>query len=404
MDSDARSGDSALDAFERLVLEDLETLRSAGTHKTEIILTGRQQPEVRTEAGPALNLCANNYLGLASHPAIDEGARQALDQRGAGMASVRFICGTQDEHRALERDIADFLGYEDALVQMSCWDANGGLFGALLGPEDIVVSDALNHASIIDGIRLSKAKGVVYRHGDMVDLRTKLEEHRDARVLLIATDGVFSMEGDLAPLDEIVALADEFGALIMVDDSHGIGVVGPTGRGTAEHFGLGARIDIQTGTFGKALGGAAGGYTVARAPIVDMLRQRSRTYLFSNALPPPVVGAARAALRLLQEDPSLLESLRRNTTRFRSAMEREGFTILPGHHPVVAVMIGDENEAMRFAQAVRTAGVLVVAFSHPVVPRGEARIRVQLSAAHNDEEIDRATAAFVAAREEVRAA
>lgn len=404
MGSDVRSGGPALDAFERLVLDEIASLRSGGTYKTEVVLTGRQQPDVPTAAGSVLNLCANNYLGLAAHPAIDAGARRALDERGAGMASVRFICGTQDEHHALERDIADFLGYEDALVQMSCWDANGGLFGALLGPEDVVLSDALNHASIIDGIRLSKAKGVVYRHADMADLRAKLEEHRGARVLLIATDGVFSMEGDLAPLDEIVTLADEFGALVMVDDSHGIGVVGSTGRGTAEHFGLGGRIDIQTGTFGKALGGAAGGYTVARGPIIDMLRQRSRTYLFSNALPPPVVGAARAALRLLMDDPSLLETLRRNTVRFREAMDREGFTILPGHHPVVAVMIGDENEAMRFAQAVRAAGVLVVAFSHPVVPRGEARIRVQLSAAHTDEDIDRAVAAFVAAREEVRAA
>lgn len=403
MNSNPRSGGVALDGYERLILEELEALRSSGTHKAEIVLTGHQQPQVSTEAGSILNLCANNYLGLAAHPAVNEGARRALEERGVGMASVRFICGTQDEHRALERDIADFLGYEDALVQMSCWDANSGVFGALLGPDDVVLSDALNHASIIDGIRLSRAKGVVYRHADMDDLRTKLIEHREARIILIATDGVFSMEGDLAPLDSIVELADEFGCLVLVDDSHGIGVVGATGRGTAEHYALGSRIDIQTGTFGKALGGAAGGYTVSRAPVIEMLRQRSRTYLFSNSVPPPIIGAARSAIRLLREDTSLLASVRRNTSRFRAAMDREGFLILPGEHPVVAVMIGDETKAMRFAEAVREEGVLVVAFSFPVVPRGEARIRVQISAAHTDEEIDRAVAAFVAARVQLQA-
>lgn len=393
--------DAAFDDFQQLVRAELEGIRAAGTYKSETILTGIQQPGVATADGDVINFCANNYLGLAAHPEVLDGARRAIDERGGGMASVRFICGTQDEHKALETDIARFLGCEAAIVLMSCWDANGGLFSALLGPDDVVLSDALNHASIIDGIRLSKAKSVVYRHSDLQDLRTKLEEHRDARVKMIATDGVFSMEGDLALLDEIVELADEFGAIVMVDDSHGVGVVGPTGRGTAEHFGVSDRIAIQTGTFGKALGGAAGGYVATSAEVVDLLRQRARPYLFSNALPPPVVGAARAALAILERDPSLLATLRRNTQRFRTAMVDAGFTILPGDHPVVAVMVGDERSAMQMAEAVRAASVLVVAFSYPVVPRGEARIRVQLSAAHTDEDIDRAVAAFKAAREAV---
>lgn len=398
------SGSSAADQLVGRLTDELDELRRLGTSRTEIVLTGPQQPRTTTTDSAVLNLCSNNYLGLASHPRIIEAAGRALTTRGAGMASVRFICGTQDEHRSLESDIAAFLGYEDALVQMSCWDANGGLFGALLGPDDVVLSDALNHASIIDGVRLAKARGVVYRHSDLDHLRELLIEHRDARTRVIATDGVFSMEGELAVLDGIVALADEFDAIVMVDDSHGVGVVGPTGRGTAEHFGLGSRIDIQTGTFGKALGGAAGGYTVARAPIIEMLRQRSRTYLFSNALPPPVVAAARTALQLLREDPGLLVTLRANTARFRSAMTAEGFDVFVADHPVVAVMIGDEVAAMDLARAIRAEGVLVVAFSHPVVPRGEARIRVQLSAAHDDADIDRAVAAFVAARATLSAA
>lgn len=391
--------DSSADALVARLEAELDELRRTGTSRTEVVLTGPQRPRTTTAGEAVLNLCSNNYLGLADDPRIVEAAGRALTSRGAGMASVRFICGTQDEHRALETDIATFLGYEDALVQMSCWDANGGLFGALLGPEDVVLSDALNHASIIDGVRLAKARGVVYRHSDLGHLRELLAEHRDARTRVIATDGVFSMEGELAALDRIVELAEEFDAIVMVDDSHGVGVVGPTGRGTAEHFGLGARIDIQTGTFGKALGGAAGGYTVARAAVIEMLRQRSRTYLFSNALPPPVVASARAALRILGEDEGLLGRLRANTARFRSAMTEEGFDVFAADHPVVAVMIGDEVRAMELAREVREEGVLVVAFSHPVVPRGEARIRVQLSAAHEPGDLDRAVAAFVAARE-----
>lgn len=395
----ASGADVALRVLEALARSELDSVRVAGTYKSETILTGLQQPDVATADGHAVNFCANNYLGLAAHPDVLDGARRAIDERGGGMASVRFICGTQDEHKALEADIASFLGYESAIVLMSCWDANGGLFAVLTGPDDVVFSDALNHASIIDGIRLSKATSVVYRHADMRDLRAKLEEHHDARIKMIATDGVFSMEGDFAPLDEIVALADEFGAIVMVDDSHGVGVVGPTGRGTAEHHGVADRIAIQTGTFGKALGGAAGGYVVASEPIVDLLRQRARPFLFSNALPPPVVGAARAALAIVERDLSLLETLRHNTERFRTAMVDAGFTILPGEHPVVAVMVGDERRAMAMATAVRSAGVLVVAFSFPVVPRGEARIRVQLSAAHTDDDIDQAVEAFKAAVE-----
>ena len=391
-------GGRAADVFVARLDSELDELRRQGTSRTEIVLTGPQRPRTTTVEEEVLNLCSNNYLGLASDPRVVAAAGRALSSHGAGMASVRFICGTQDEHRALEADIAAFLGYEDALVQMSCWDANGGLFGALLGPDDVVLSDALNHASIIDGVRLAKARGVVYRHSDLEHLRELLIEHRDARTRVIATDGVFSMEGELAALDGIVALAEEFDAVVMVDDSHGVGVVGPTGRGTAERFGLADRVDIQTGTFGKALGGAAGGYTVARASVIEMLRQRSRTYLFSNALPPPVVASAREALRILVDDPGLLARLRANTARFRSAMTAEGFDVFAADHPVVAVMVGDEVAAMELARAVREEGVLVVAFSHPVVPRGEARIRVQLSAAHLDADIDRAVAAFVTAR------
>lgn len=392
------TGEGAADAFVGRLEGELDELRRQGTARSEIVLTGPQRPRTTTAVEEVLNLCSNNYLGLAADPRIVEAAGRALASHGAGMASVRFICGTQDEHRALEAEIAAFLGYEDAIVQMSCWDANGGLFGALLGPDDVVLSDALNHASIIDGVRLAKARGVVYRHSDLEHLRELLLANQHARTRVIATDGLFSMEGELAALDGIVTLADEFDAIVMVDDSHGVGVVGPTGRGTAEHFGLGSRIDIQTGTFGKALGGAAGGCTVARGPVIEMLRQRSRTYLFSNALPPPVVAAARAALRILSEDPGLLERLRANTARIRSGMTAEGFDVFVADHPVVAVMVGGEVAAMELARAVRGEGVLLVAFSHPVVPRGEARIRVQLSAAHEDTDIDRAVAAFVTVR------
>lgn len=391
-------------AFEHMLHERLNEALQDGTYKSETLLLGPQEPEVTTDSGRVVNLCANNYLGLAGHPAVLAGARRALDERGVGMASVRFICGTQDEHRALEQETAAFLGYPDAVLYTSCFDANAGLFAAILTADDVILSDELNHASIIDGIRLSKARSLIYQHADVDDLRAKLRTTDDARLRVIATDGVFSMEGDLAPLPEICEVAQEHDALVMVDDSHGVGVLGETGKGTAEHFGLTGVIDIQTGTFGKALGGGSGGYTTGGAALVELLRQRSRPYLFSNSLPPPVVGAARAAIAMLSEDTNLLRRLRDNTRYFRDQITAAGFTALDGFHPIVPIMIGDERAAMELAAAVRRAGILVVAFTHPVVPRSTARIRVQLSAAHERDHLDRAVAAFREARDAQRAA
>jgi glycine C-acetyltransferase len=379
----------------------LETLRGAGKYKAEVVLESPQGARVESDQGPLLNLCANNYLGLADHPAVLAGARAGLDRRGAGMASVRFICGTQDEHRSLERDIAELLGYEDAILYSSAFDANVGLFEALTTPEDAILSDALNHASIIDGVRLARARRGVYAHSSMSDLRARLEETSDARVRIVATDGVFSMEGELAPLPEIVALAEEFSAVVVVDDSHGVGAVGAAGRGTVDHLGVTAGVHIQTGTFGKALGGAAGGYVASSAAVVDVLRQQSRPYLFSNAMPPAVVGAARAALRVLRDDPEPIRRLHENVAWFRSEMDESGFEILPGEHAIVAVMIGDERRAMELAESIRAAGVLVVAFTHPVVPTGAARIRVQISAAHSRDDLTRAVSAFATAGREL---
>lgn len=366
----------------------------------------------RIQAGPVdgesrdvLNFCANNYLGLADDPRLIESAKRALDERGFGMASVRFICGTQDTHLELERRLSEFLGTEDTILFSSCFDANGGVFESLFGPEDAIVSDALNHASIIDGIRLSKAARFRYANRDMADLRAQLEKTTalhdggGARRVAIVTDGVFSMDGYLAPLQEICDLAEEFGALVMVDDSHAVGFMGQTGAGTPEHAGVSDRVDIYTGTFGKALGGASGGYVSGRAEIVAMLRQRARPYLFSNSLAPSIVAATLTALDLLEGSADLRAQLESNAALFRRRMTEEGFELLDGEHAIIPVMFGDAVEAARVADRMLDQGVYVTAFSYPVVPKGQARIRVQLSAAHTEEDIEACVQAFMAARE-----
>ena len=381
------------------LVETLAEIREAGTYKSELTMTTPQGAHVNVEeSGELLNLCANNYLGLANHPAIVEAARDALDRWGYGMASVRFICGTQALHRELEQRLSEFLGTDDTILFSSCFDANGGLFEALLGEEDAVISDQLNHASIIDGIRLCKAQRLRYANGDMDELKARLEEASGARRRLIATDGVFSMDGYLAQLDRICDLAEEHDALVMVDDSHAVGVVGPGGRGTPEHFGVIERVDIVTGTLGKAIGGASGGYVAARREIVELLRQRARPYLFSNSLAPSVVAASLRALELIESSHELRDRLRENTARFRARMNELGFEILPGEHPIVPVMIGDEVEAAELAAKLVGLGVYAVSFSFPVVPRGTARIRTQMSAAHSLEDLDFAADRFAEAR------
>ena len=381
--------------------DQLEELTETGLYKREAVITTPEGAEIEVGGEEMINLCANNYLGLANHPEIVAAAAEGLRTHGFGMASVRFICGTQDLHKQLERRISDFLGMDDAILYSSCFDANTGIFETLLGPEDAIISDALNHASIIDGIRLCKAQRKVYRHADMADLEQRLQETADARFRLIVTDGVFSMQGDLAPLPEICDLAERYGALVMVDDSHATGFLGPNGRGTPEHFGVADRIDIITSTLGKALGGASGGFTTARQQIVDYLRQRSRPYLFSNTLAPPIVAASLAALDLVDRHPELRETLFENTAYFRREMAARGFSIIEGIHPIVPIMIGDERMAGELARAANARGILVVGFSYPVVPRGEARIRVQLSAAHTRSHLDRAIAVFEEAGREL---
>jgi glycine C-acetyltransferase len=377
-------------------------LREEGTYKTELVMTTAQGAHVEVEGrGELLNLCANNYLGLASHPAIVAAAHEALDRWGYGMASVRFICGTQALHRELEERLSAFLGTDDTILFSSCFDANGGLFEALLTDEDAVISDSLNHASIIDGIRLCKAQRLRFANGDMDELEARLTETAGARRRMVATDGVFSMDGYLANLARICDLAEAHDALVMVDDSHAVGVVGPGGRGTPERFSVTERVDILTGTLGKAVGGASGGYVSGRREIVELLRQRARPYLFSNSLAPPVVAASIAALELIEGSRELRESLAANTAHFRERMGSLGFRILEGEHPIVPVMIGDEVTAARFAEALAANGVYAVSFSFPVVPRGTARIRTQMSAAHTIADLDAAAAAFVAARESV---
>ena len=377
---------------------DLKQLRADGLYKAEGVLRTPQAAEIGVGDSSLLTLCSNNYLGLADHPSMLAAARQALDRWGFGMASVRFICGTTEIHLELERRLADFLGTEAAILYGSCFDANGGLFETLLGPEDAVISDELNHASIIDGVRLCKAARFRYRNRDMADLEAKLVEAAGARHRLIATDGVFSMDGYVAPLDEIVALAERHAALVMVDDSHAVGFRGATGAGTPELFGVQDKVDIVTGTLGKALGGASGGYTAAHTEIVEMLRQRSRPYLFSNSVAPSIVAAGLATLDLLETSGELLEQLRDNTAYFRAEMTRRGFDIPESDHPIVPVMIGDAATAGAMADRLLAEGVYVRAFSYPVVPRGKARIRTQMSAAHSRDDLDRAIAAFAKVR------
>ncbi|MEU7318063.1 glycine C-acetyltransferase [Streptomyces sp. NPDC007083] len=390
----------------------LEEITAAGLHKPERVIGTPQSANVRVTGGGAeeqegeavLNFCANNYLGLADHPEVIAAAHAALDRWGYGMASVRFICGTQEVHKELEERLSAFLGQEDTILYSSCFDANGGVFETLLGAEDAVISDALNHASIIDGIRLSKARRFRYANRDMADLEQQLKQAQDARRRLIVTDGVFSMDGYLAPLPEICDLAERYDAMVMVDDSHAVGFVGAGGRGTPELHGVMDRVDLITGTLGKALGGASGGYVAARAEIVALLRQRSRPYLFSNSLAPVITAASLKVLDLLESAGDLREKLDANTELFRRRMTEQGFEILPGSHAIVPVMIGDAAEAARMAELLLERGVYVIGFSYPVVPQGQARIRVQLSAAHSTEDVERAVAAFAASRAELTGA
>jgi glycine C-acetyltransferase len=374
--------------------DDLAALQTEGLFKAEAVIRTPQAARIAVGDQTLINFCGNNYLGLADHPAMIAAAQQALDRWGFGMASVRFICGTAEIHKELERRIAHFLGTEDAILYSSCFDANGGLFETLLGPEDAVISDELNHASIIDGVRLCKATRMRYANRDMADLEAKLRESQGARHRLIATDGVFSMDGYVAPLDAIVELAERYRALVMVDDSHAVGFIGPTGAGTPERFGVQDRVDIVTGTLGKALGGASGGYTAAHKEIVEMLRQRSRPYLFSNSLAPSIAAAGIATLDLLETSGELLQRLRENTAYFRSEMVARHFEIPESDHPIVPIMIGDAVEAAAMADRLLSEGIYVRAFSYPVVPRGKARIRTQMSAAHSRDDLDQAITAF----------
>ena len=381
-------------AIRSWLADELNVIEESGLYKGEKIITTAQSSRVDTRDGVNINLCANNYLGLADHPDILEAVSEGMRTHGFGMASVRFICGTQDIHKTLEERISRFLGTEDTILYTSCFDANTGLFETLLGAEDAVISDALNHASIIDGVRLCRAQRKIYRHADMADLEARLQETSDARFRMIATDGVFSMQGDLAPLDRICELADRYDALVMVDDSHATGFLGPNGRGTPEELGVADRVDIVTSTMGKALGGASGGFTAGRREIVEYLRQRSRPYLFSNTLAPPIVVGALKALDMIESQPHLRETLWENTAHFRGSMNDLGFEILPGTHPIVPIMLRDELKTVELARAINERGVFVVAFSFPVVPRGEARIRVQLSAGHTREQLDTALSVF----------
>jgi len=384
--------------------QELAAIRDAGTWKGERIITTPQRARIdTTETQKVVNMCANNYLGLSNHPALIEAAKESYDKWGFGLSSVRFICGTQSVHKELERKLAAFLGMDDVILYSSCFDANGGLFETLLGPEDAVISDELNHASIIDGVRLCKAKRFRYKNNNMEDLRAQLEAARDAgcSIKLIATDGVFSMDGYIANLQGICDLADEFGALVMVDDSHAAGFMGKTGRGTPEHCGVQGRVDVITGTFGKALGGASGGYTAARQEIVDLLRQRSRPYLFSNTVAPAICAASIKTIELLTASTELRDRVHENTAYFREKLSALGFDVLPGSHPIVAVMLYDAKTAGEFASRMLEKGVYVVGFSYPVVPQGKARIRTQVSAGHSREDLDFAVECFKAVKAEM---
>ena len=373
----------------------LQDIKDAGLYKTERVITTPQSVEIKVQSGDeVLNFCANNYLGLADHPDVIAAAHTALDEHGFGLASVRFICGTQDLHKQLEATISEFFGTDDTILYTSCFDANGGLFETILGPEDAVISDSLNHASIIDGVRLCKAQRHRYPNSDMQALEKSLQETKDCRSRLIVTDGVFSMDGYIAKLDEITALAEKYNALLMVDDSHATGFMGQTGRGSAEHHGVMNKVDVFTSTLGKALGGGSGGFTTGRQEIIDVLRQRSRPYLFSNTLPPPLVAASIKVFEMLSGSTELRDKLEQNTRYFRSGMTAAGFDIKEGEHPIVPVMLYDAPLAQEFAARLLDEGIYVIGFFFPVVPKGEARIRVQLSAAHETHHLDRAIEAF----------
>jgi len=390
-------------AMKAHLAKQLDEIREAGLFKNERVLTTPQNAHVGVErrTGDVLNMCANNYLGLADHPEVVKAAHEALDHWGNGLASVRFICGTQQPHKALEKALSEFLGTEDTILYSSCWDANGGLFETVLGPEDAVISDELNHASIIDGIRLCKAKRLRYKNNDMADLRAKLDEAKDARFKMIATDGVFSMDGIICDLKGVCDLAEEYGAIVMVDDSHAVGFLGKSGRGSIEHRGVTGRVDLITGTLGKALGGASGGYTSGPAEVISMLRQRSRPYLFSNSVAPPILGASLKALEMIRASTDLRDRLEANTTYFRREMTARKFNIIPGEHPIVPIMIGDAAMAGRMAEGLLARGVYAVGFFYPVVPQGKARVRVQVSAAHSREDLQFAIEAFTSVRDEL---
>ncbi len=382
--------------------EQLDAIREAGTYKEERIITTPQKSRIdTTKAKGVVNMCANNYLGLSDNPELIAAAKASYDEWGFGLSSVRFICGTQDIHKQLEARIAKFTGQEDAILYSSCFDANGGLFETLLGPEDAVISDELNHASIIDGVRLCKAKRLRYHNNDMEDLKAKLEEAKDCRIKLIATDGVFSMDGYIANLKGICDLAEQYDALVMVDDSHAVGFMGEHGRGTAEHCGVMGRVDIITGTFGKALGGASGGYTAARKEIIDLLRQRSRPYLFSNTLAPAICAATIKTIDLLEASTELRDRVHANANYFRKEMEKLGFDLLPGEHPIVPIMLYDAKVAQEFANRMLEKGVYVTGFSYPVVPMGKARVRTQISAGHTKEDLDFAVKCFGEVKKEM---
>lgn len=392
-----------LAAFEQQLAQTLDEIRSQGLYKTERIITTPQDAHIAVAGGrKVLNFCANNYLGLADHPALIDAAKEALDTHGFGMASVRFICGTQDIHKELEAKLTEFLGTEDTILYPSAFDANGGLFETLLGPEDAVISDELNHASIIDGIRLCKAQRARYKHNDMADLEAKLREASSARVKMIATDGCFSMDGTIADLATIVDLAQKDGAVTMVDDAHATGFLGKTGRGTHEFRGVLGKIDIITGTLGKALGGASGGFTSGGKATVELLRQRSRPYLFSNSVAPPIVAATLKGLELLTASTELRDKLEENTKFFRAALTERGLTIKPGTHPIVPIMIGDAAKSQKFAARMLEKGVYVIGFFYPVVPHGTARVRTQVSAAHSREDLEFAVNAFAETNSELR--
>jgi glycine C-acetyltransferase len=389
-------------AFLNHISSELEGLKSAGLYKSERVIASPQSAEIEVGGKKLLNFCANNYLGLADNDELRQAAKAALDRYGYGMASVRFICGTQEEHKQLEARISAFLGMEDTILYGSCFDANGGLFETLLGEEDAVISDALNHASIIDGVRLSKAKRFRYANNDMADLETRLKEAQDSRFRLIATDGVFSMDGIIADLRGVCDLAEKYDAMVMVDDSHAVGFVGRHGRGSAEHCGVEGRVDIVTGTLGKALGGASGGYTSGKRQVIDWLRQRSRPYLFSNTLMPAIAGASLKVFDMIDKGDALRKRLYENAARFRAGMTKLGFKLAGADHPIIPVMLGEATLAQQMAQMMLERGIYVIGFSFPVVPKGQARIRTQMSAAHSPEDIDRAIEAFGAVGKELR--